>query len=95
MSDAFLKVLNTGISAGWIVLAVIIARLLLRRAPRGMICWLWWLVGIRLWFGETIETPFSLIPSAQTIRPESLYDPYPVITRGMDFVDAAVNLLCR
>ena len=38
MEALFLQVVNLGISAGWLVLAVLVLRLVLRRAPRWMIC---------------------------------------------------------
>lgn len=41
MTDIFLKSVNMGIAAGWLVLAVMILRLLLRRAPRQLMFALW------------------------------------------------------
>ena len=44
MTDLFLRILNLSFSATWVVLAVVIARLLLKKAPRRLICALWrWL----------------------------------------------------
>ena len=34
MTALFLKIVNTGISAGWVVLAVLAVRLVLRKAPK-------------------------------------------------------------
>ena len=90
MTDLFLDILNLSFSATWVVLAVVLARLLLKRAPRWMVCSLWALVGLRLLFGG-IEAPFSLIPSAEIIPPESLFDQAPAIHSGLDSIDSIVN----
>ncbi len=91
MSDIFLKVLNGGAAASWAVIAVILARLLLKKAPRRLVCLLWVVVAIRLVLPATLESPVSLIPSAQVINPESMYDHAPVITSGVEFIDNALN----
>ena len=90
MTDLFLDVLNTSVSAIWVVLGVVLARLLLKKAPRWMVCSLWALVALRLVFGG-FEAPFSLIPSPELIPPESLFDQAPVIHSGVPIVDNIVN----
>ena len=90
MTDLFLRILNLSFSASWVVLAVVIARLLLKKAPRRLICALWALVALRLLFGG-LEAPFSLIPSDQLIPPDSLFDETPAIQSGIDSIDQLVN----
>lgn len=90
MTDLFLKVLNLSFSASWVVLAVVLARLVLKKAPRSLVCALWAMVALRLVFGG-IEAPFSLLPSAQIIPPESLFDQAPMIDSGIPVLDNAVN----
>ena len=90
MTDLFLKVLNLSFSASWVVLAVVLARLVLKKAPRSLICALWAMVALRLIFGG-IEAPFSLLPSTQLIPPESLFDQAPMIDSGIPVLDNAVN----
>ena len=90
MTDLFLKVLNLSFSATWVVLAVVLARLLLKKAPRRLICALWALVALRLLFGG-IEAPFSLLPSSELIPPESLFDQAPELHSGISGIDDAVN----
>lgn len=90
MTDVFLKVLNISYGAGWAVLAVVIARLLLKKAPRSLVCALWALVALRLVFGG-IEAPFSLIPSPELIPPQSLFDQAPQLQTGVPIVDNLVN----
>lgn len=91
MSEVFLEVLNRSIAASWVVLAVILARYLMRKAPKRITCCLWWIVGMRLLGLLDVQAPYSLIPSAQTITPESLYDRAPVITSGVELIDNVVN----
>lgn len=91
MSDLFLEILNTSLSATWVVLAVVLARLLLKKAPRGLVCGLWSLVGLRLLIGGRLEAPVSLIPTAEVIPPQSLLDTAPVIDSGIPIIDQAVN----
>ena len=90
MTDLFLQVLNLSFSATWVVLAVILARLLLKNAPRRLVCALWALVALRLLFGG-IEAPFSLLPSSELIPPESLFDQAPELHSGISGIDDAVN----
>ena len=90
MTDLFLNILNLSFSATWVVLAVVLARLLLKKAPRRLICALWALVALRLLFGG-IEAPFSLLPSNELIPPESLFDQSPAIHSGISSLDEAVN----
>ena len=91
MTDLFLDVLNTSFSATWVVLAVVLARLLLKKAPRWMICGLWILVAARLLIGSGIPAPFSMIPSSELIPPESLYAQAPAIHSGVSILDNAIN----
>ncbi len=58
---------NTAISAGWLILAVMAVRAVCRRAPRSMICLLWALAALRLACPFSLKSPMSLIPSAETI----------------------------
>ena len=67
MTVAFTDVLNLSISASWLVLAVIAARLALKKAPRALHCALWALVAIRLLCPVSIESAMSLIPSREVV----------------------------
>ena len=48
MADIFLKIVNMSISASWIALAVLILRLLLKKAPKWITVLLWGIVAVRL-----------------------------------------------
>ena len=91
MTDLFLDVLNASYAASFVVLAVILARLALKRAPRWMVCALWALVAVRLLVPGIFETSFSLVPSREIIPPQSLYDAAPQIQSGFDSIDSVVN----
>ena len=91
MTDLFLDILNTSLSATWVVLAVVCARLVLKKAPRSLVCGLWSLVGLRLVIGGRLESPVTLMPSAEVIPPESLLDVAPVIDSGVSSIDSLVN----
>lgn len=91
MEAVFLKILNMGITAGWIVLAVIALRLLLKKAPKWITVLLWGLVGLRLIFPFSLESVFSLIPSAETVPADILYTDTPAIHSGVSVLNTAVN----
>ncbi len=46
MFEIFLKLLNVSVTASWLTLAVVIARLILKRAPKSLRCLMWGLVGL-------------------------------------------------
>ena len=62
MTGIFLRIAEMSLSASWIVLAVIAARLVLKKAPKWMMCALWALVALRLVCPFTPESALSLIP---------------------------------
>ena len=45
---SFTQVLNLSISASWLVIAIMLARVLLKNAPKALHCALWALVAVRL-----------------------------------------------
>lgn len=67
MELSFVKLLNTSISAGWLILVVLVLRLVLKKAPKSIHCLLWAMVAVRLICPFSIESVFSLIPSAETV----------------------------
>ncbi len=67
MDKLFIQVLNLSIAGSWMILAVLLLRLVLKRAPKATVCALWLLVGLRLLLPVSIESALSLIPSRQTV----------------------------
>ncbi|MBQ9743151.1 MAG: hypothetical protein IJV88_05725 [Ruminococcus sp.] len=62
MTKLFLSVADISVTAGFVVIAVVILRFLLRRAPRWITCGMWGMVGLRLLMPFSVESPLSLIP---------------------------------
>ncbi|MBQ7720343.1 MAG: transcriptional regulator, partial [Clostridia bacterium] len=91
MSAVFIRIVNMSITAGWLIMAVVLARLLLRRAPRWIICLLWGLVAVRLISPFSFESVFSLIPSAETIPADIAMSRLPAVDSGIPAVNEAVN----
>ncbi len=90
MSGFFLKILNMGISASWVVIVVLLARLLLKKAPKWITVLLWAVVAVRLICPVSVESAISLMPSPQTIRkaPDA---PRPDIASGFAVLDDPAN----
>lgn len=70
MDDVFLKLVNLSISASWLILAVLVLRVVLKKAPKWVMTLLWGVVALRLVCLFSIESALSLIPSAETIPSE-------------------------
>lgn len=91
MTDLFLKMLNMGLTAGWLVLAVLLLRLLLRRAPGWVRYVLWALVGIRLVCPFAVQSVLSLIPGSTPIPADLPMAAEPAVQSGVDAVDQVIN----
>lgn len=73
MEALFLRTLDLSITASYVIAAVILLRLVLKKAPRWTVCALWALVAIRLVCPFSIESALSLIPATETVRPDIFY----------------------
>ena len=91
MSEIFLKILNMSISAGYIVLAVLLFRILLKKAPKWINVVLWGIVGLRLICPFSIESVLSLIPSSEVVSPDIMMDNTPAINSGIPIINSVVN----
>ena len=90
MTEFFLNVVNMSISASWLVCAVLLLRLLLKKAPKWINVLLWGIVAVRLICPFSFESVLSLIPSSQTINPEIVLNA-PVIDSGVTIIDNVIN----
>lgn len=96
MDAVFLKLLNMSITAGWLILAVLVLRLFLKKAPKWLSCVLWAIVAVRLVCPVSFESAFSLIPSAETVSPEVVnYAKEPEIDSGVPVIDDVLNPIVR
>lgn len=87
----FLKIVNMSISAGWLVLVVLLLRMVLKQAPKWVRVLLWGLVAVRLICPFSFESVLSLIPSTETISPEIMLSPTPQIHTGISSLNSAIN----
>ncbi|MBP5183855.1 MAG: hypothetical protein J6113_01965, partial [Lachnospiraceae bacterium] len=95
MATIFLKILNMTITASWLILAVILVRLLLKKAPKWVICLLWALVAVRLVCPVSFESALSLVPSAETVPADIRTSKEPEIRTGIDALNFTVNPVIR
>lgn len=65
------NLINISITAGYIILAIILIRLLFNKAPKHLVCAMWGIAALRLMLPFSIESTFSLIPAAQTIQTDT------------------------
>ena len=91
MSAVFLKILNMSITASWMILAVVLLRLFLKKAPKWVNCLMWALVGVRLVCPFSFKSVTSLIPSAQTVPADIAAAESPGVNTGIGAVNEAVN----
>lgn len=93
MTGLFLKLLNVSITASWIVLAVLVLRLFLRKAPKWSMCILWSVVALRLVLPFSPESAISLIPSPEVIPQDIIRSETPAIHSAIPALNSAVNPL--
>jgi beta-lactamase regulating signal transducer with metallopeptidase domain len=72
MSDFLMTLLNMSLAANWLIVTVILLRLIIRKAPRRIICLLWGLVAIRLICPVSIERSFGVIPLEEVITADDI-----------------------
>ncbi len=91
MSEMFLEVFNRSMAAGWLALAVLLLRLVTKKAPKWTHCLLWALVGLRLVWPFSLQSALSLLPSREMLPPETLYDRTPEIQTGIELINRQIN----
>ncbi len=92
MSAVFLKLFNMSITAGWLILFVLLVRIILKKAPNWTKCLLWGFVGLRLVFPFSIESVLSLVPSAEIFPPSNMLSTAPPqIDSGFSTINQVVN----
>ncbi|MCM1120231.1 MAG: M56 family metallopeptidase [bacterium] len=92
MDGLFWKLVNMSVAASWGIMAVIVLRWLLHRAPGWMKCALWAMVAVRLVCPFSLESAFSLIPSSEIISSETVrYAEQPAVNTGIPAINDALN----
>ena len=76
MGAVFERLLQVSLSGSIIVLAVLLLRLLLRKAPRRAVCLLWMLAVLRLLVPFEIQSDWSLQPEPPEFSPPAVQEDY-------------------
>ncbi len=72
MANFFLEIVNMSIMASYLIVAVIVLRLVLAKAPKWIRGIFWGLVGIRLVVPFSFESMFSLLPGKRPVFMENM-----------------------
>jgi len=92
MNAIFITILNMSITASVVALAVMLARIPLKKAPKIFSYALWGVVLFRLVCPFSIESGFSFLPTSTIAIPQDIvYSQNPAVHTGIGFVDAPVN----
>lgn len=92
MERIFLSVLNMSLTGTFVIAAIMIARLPLKKAPKSISYALWAVAGFRLVFPFSIQSVFSLLPfNAAPIPQDIARQAVPRIDSGIMAVDDAVS----
>lgn len=90
--EFFLQVLNMSFTASFVIVAVLIARLLLKKTPKIFSYTLWGVVLFRLLCPISFESMLSLLPvNTNPISTNTLYSMTPQIDTGLPYLDAVIN----
>lgn len=90
MEELFRVVLNMSLTGAFVILAVMLLRLPLKKAPKWISYALWAIVLFRLLCPVSFESPFALLPSAEVV-PSAILSAEPAIQSGVKAVDEALN----
>ena len=65
--DLLFKAFNMSVTASWLILAVLLLRLVFKKAPKWLRVALWGVVGLRLLLPFSLQSRVSLVPSVNTV----------------------------
>ena len=92
MDKLFLAVLNMSLTGAFVIAAICVVRLPLKKAPKIISYCLWLVAGFRLVFPYAIESVFSLIPfKAQPIPQDIGMQAVPRIDSGIKIVNSVIS----
>lgn len=91
MSAVFIKILNMSITASWIVLASILIRFLLKKAPKWIMGILWGFVAFRLLFPFSLESTFSIFTNTEPIPQNIIIANAPTGNSALPILNETVN----
>ncbi|MBQ7385797.1 MAG: hypothetical protein IJW04_04730 [Ruminococcus sp.] len=67
MNQFLLTLLNMSVVSSLLILAVVVLRLVFKKAPKAIFCFLWALVGLRLICPFSVESTLSLVPQKEPV----------------------------
>ena len=92
MDKLFLTIVNMSLTGAFVIAAICLVRLPLKKAPKIISYCLWAVAGFRLVFPFSIESVFSLLPfKAQTIPSDLAIQTVPRIDSGVAIVDNIIS----
>ena len=92
MTELFITILNMSLTASYVALAIILIRLLLKKAPKIFSYALWGILLFRLICPFSFESSLSLIHSKSNAIPKDIiYTQNPAINTGVETLDKVVN----
>ena len=91
INTIYFKILNMGITAGWLVCALLLFRIAVPKAPKWLRCALWGLVALRLTVPYSVKSSLSLLRSAQPVTEGSGPADAPMVDTGISVIDHTVN----
>lgn len=91
MNQIVIGILNNAWASSLFIVAVILVRLMIKKAPKWIPCALWGLVAVRLLLPFRIESVLSLVPSAAPIPSNIEYSPVPHIDSGIPIINQTMN----
>lgn len=84
MKIVFLRILGMSITASFLIVALILFRAMLKKAPKAMVCALWILAAIRLVCPISIQSPFSVLPdTVEEVTAEEWIEDQAAATAGL------------
>lgn len=88
MEQLFLTILNRAVTAGWLVMLVMVLRVVLKKAPRAAHYGLWAIVAVRLlWPGDLLpRAGVSLVPTTEPISGDVLTAAGTAVSGGLPAV---------
>jgi len=94
LSSAFLQILTMSFTGAIVIVFVLLARLLLKKAPKAFSYALWTVVLFRLICPISFESAFSLLPTkANPIGKDIVYIQMPQIDAGAAILNDSVNVI--
>ncbi|MEG1726172.1 MAG: M56 family metallopeptidase, partial [Anaerovoracaceae bacterium] len=92
LEKLFVSILNMSLIGSYVIIFVLIARLLLKKAPKIFSYALWSIVLFRLICPFSFESTLSLMPMAKTPIPQDIiYSTLPQINTGINIIDNSIN----